>query len=147
MKKNKGFTLIELMIVVAIIGILAAIAIPNFMMFMSKTKRAEVKYNLEAIFKSEISWFGENNAFSNSFDAIRWQPLGKIYYYTFWGGNPGEYQGLSTAINPNPGVTPGASQSSFTIYSWGNIDSDVTVDVWYINDRKELENSLDDLAS
>jgi type IV pilus assembly protein PilA len=135
------------MIVVAIIGILAAIAIPNFMKFMSKTKRAEVKYNLEAIFKCEISWFGENNTFSNSFSTIRWLPLGKIYYYTFWAGNPGEYQGLSTAVNPNPGVIPGTSQSSFTIYGWGNIDADGTVDVWYINDRKDMANTSDDLAS
>ncbi len=147
MKKNKGFTLIELMIVVAIIGILAAIAIPNFINFMSKSKRAEVKYNLEAIFKCEISWFGENNTFSNSFNTIRWVPLGKLYYYTFWGGNPGEYQGLSLATNPNPGVTPGAGQSSFTIYGWGNIDADPTVDVWYINDLKDMANTSDDLAS
>jgi type IV pilus assembly protein PilA len=145
MKKNKGFTLIELMIVVAIIGILAAIAIPNFIKFMAKAKRAEVKYNLEAIFKCQISWFGENNMFSDSFDVVRWRPEGTIYYYTFWGGNPGEYQGLSLATNPNPGVAPGATQTSFTVYGWGNIDGDATADVWYINDRKELVNSVDDL--
>ena len=145
MRKNKGFTLIELMIVVAIIGILAAIAIPNFMKFLSKTKRAEVKYNLEAIFKCEVSWFGENNTFSDSFQVIRWQPLGKIYYYTFWAGNPGEYQGLSIAQNPDPGVAPGATQSSFTVFGWGNIDDDNTKDIWYINDRKEMTISSDDL--
>jgi len=52
-KSNKGFTLIELMIVVAIIGILAAIAIPNFMRYQLRSKAAERKTNVGAIFKAE----------------------------------------------------------------------------------------------
>lgn len=143
-RKNKGFTLIELMIVVAIIGILAAIAIPSFQKFVAKTRRSEVKYNLEAIYKAEISWFGEYNTYASDFNSIRWKPSGTIYFYTFSAG--GATEGLGIASNPMPAAaTPSATAAGFSAYGWGNIDSDGTIDVWHINDRKVLDVDVDDM--
>ena len=56
MLNRKGFTLVELMIVVAIIGILAAIAIPNFVSMQYKSKRSEVPTNLKAIKTAEVAY-------------------------------------------------------------------------------------------
>ena len=63
LRKQEGFTLIELMIVVAIIGILAAIAIPNFLTYQLKSRQAEAKVNLGAIKTSEIAFNAERGCF------------------------------------------------------------------------------------
>ena len=57
LQNRKGFTLIELMIVVAIIGILAAVAIPGFMTYIKNSKTSEAKTNLDAIKKGAVSYF------------------------------------------------------------------------------------------
>ncbi len=56
MRQNKGFSLVELMIVVAIIGILAAIAIPNFVAMQLKAKRSEVPGNVDGIKTAEMAY-------------------------------------------------------------------------------------------
>ena len=58
-KGMKGFTLIELRIVVAIIGILAAVAIPNFRNYQLKSKESEAKVNLAAISVAQEAYFAE----------------------------------------------------------------------------------------
>ena len=64
-KKDKGFSLVELMIVVAIIAILAAIAIPAFMRFAMKSKTSEATGNLSAIRTAEESYKAENDVYYN----------------------------------------------------------------------------------
>lgn len=56
-KNKKGFTLIELMIVVAIIGILAAVAIPAFLNYIARSKTAETSLMLKNLAESNVSFF------------------------------------------------------------------------------------------
>ena len=59
----KGFTRIELMIVVAIIGILAAVAIPAFMKYIKKSKNSESKVNVEKLYNGGKIYFETNSGF------------------------------------------------------------------------------------
>jgi len=99
MQRQKGFTLIELMIVVAIIGILAAIAIPNFLKFQCKSKQSEAKTNLAGIFTAEKAFFGEYNTYGTDLISVNWQPDGTpLYVYGFLAANdyPASVVGIST---------------------------------------------------
>jgi type IV pilus assembly protein PilA len=66
LRSSKGFTLIELMIVVAIIGILAAIAIPNFIQYQMKSRTSEAKTNLAAIKTANLAFQAEQRCFWSS---------------------------------------------------------------------------------
>lgn len=132
-KSNKGFTLIELMIVVAIIGILAAIAIPNFLRFQLKSKSSEGKVNIAAIRTAEESYLAEFGQYVDAtaspavadpgsskvtwanvdganagFDQLGWSPEGRVFF---------QYE-----VN--------ASGSAYTISAQADIDADDTNQVW-----------------
>jgi len=158
-KGKKGFTLIELMIVVAIIGILAAIAIPNFLKFQAKSKTSEAKTNLKAIYVAETGYFGENNSYSD-FSTIKWIPVGKslIYSYSISGaplatvGTSNPLTFTATTYSATTGVTgtmawtgsaaPMFDNVSFIAGAAGNVSSGVTnPDCWTINDNNILLNT------
>lgn len=77
-RTRRGFTLIELMIVVAIVGILAAIAIPNYLNYQAKSQQAEAKANLGAIFTDMMAYAGENlgTGDSSGFDGAMLSNIG-----------------------------------------------------------------------
>lgn len=69
--KTKGFTLIELMIVVAVIGVLASIAIPAFLKFVRSSKTAEAPISIKSIANGAIVWFDSEHMYSNTGKPMR----------------------------------------------------------------------------
>jgi len=134
--RRGGFTLIELMIVVAIIGILAAIAIPNFLRFQLKAKSSEGKTNLAAIRTAEESYFAEYGnyisalpspdvglmaplnqkaVFSHAvpgegFDRVGWAPEGGVFF--------------------NYAVEINGAADEYTASASADIDNDATAQIW-----------------
>ena len=145
-RKDKGFTLIELMIVVAIIAILAAIAIPNFLKFQAKSKQSEARTMLTGVYEAEMAYFstenlflGANNAGSSlgAEDQIGFEPASAPKYY-----NP-------SASCPTCGYTLVAGSAfGFTASALANVDRDVELDVWYEFDTsREPFNCFDDVGN
>ena len=90
MKKitQAGFSLVELMVVVAIIGILATIAIPKVTKFIAKARQAEAQVNLSSLYTFDKNFNVEFTGYTNDFTAMGYAPEGKLRYNVGFGGAP-----------------------------------------------------------
>jgi type IV pilus assembly protein PilA len=84
LKRQDGFTLVELMVVVAIIGLLSAVAIPNFQKYQVRAKTAEAKLQLSAIYTAEASFFADYNIYGTCLKYMGYDPTEEANsrYYT-----------------------------------------------------------------
>lgn len=74
LKKQDGFTLVELMVVVAIIGLLSAVAIPNFRKYQAKAKMSEAKLQLSSVYTAETAFFTDFNIYHNCLGYMGYNP-------------------------------------------------------------------------
>jgi len=72
--RQTGFTLVELMVVVAIIGLLSAVAIPNFKKYQAKSKVSEAKLQLSAAYTAEQSFFSDFNIYAGCLPYMGFDP-------------------------------------------------------------------------
>lgn len=131
------------LVLVAIVGILAAIAIPDFLKFQAKAKQSEAKTNMGAIFTCQVAYFGENNQYGNTFEDINWGPEGNTRYSYFLPGEVIQAR-LGGPYQLPEGIETLVGETTFQAIAVGNIDNDDDLDVWMINDLKILKNLMRD---
>ena len=101
---NKGFSLVELMVVVAIIGILASIAVPSINKYMAKARQSEAKTNLGSLYTAEKAFAAEYTRFHSAFQAVGFSPEGRMRYNVGFGAAGVNAAAVDGYILPPVGV-------------------------------------------
>ena len=173
-KNQRGFSLIELMIVVAIIGILSAIAIPNFNRFQRKARQSEVKSMMSGIFTAEKAFRAEWETYYGNLVSIGYSTDGQLRYNVGFGA-AGGVAGLIALVTGPKGnafytssllcadatygtqcsalaIAPGApvgfanpTKDAFTIGASGEIGG-AAVDNWTMTETKVMTNTQDGVS-
>jgi type IV pilus assembly protein PilA len=103
LRRQDGFTLVELMVVVAIIGLLSAVAIPNFQKYQARSKTSEAKLQLSAIYTAQASFYSDYNIYAKCLRYMGYDPSEESnsrYYTTGFSGFAAiDATAYSSAIN------------------------------------------------
>jgi prepilin-type N-terminal cleavage/methylation domain-containing protein len=126
---RKGFTLIELMIVVVIIGILAALAIPRFMQATTKSKQSEAKQILKQIYTMERAYRQEEGVYTLALADLGVDIMADARYA----------YSIASADLSNAFVATAAATVE-------DLDDDATVDTWTIDQDGTLTNTINDVT-
>ena len=122
--KQGGFSLIELMIVIAIIACLSMLTVPGLMKFLAKAKRAEAYIHLQSLANAQKLYFAEHGTYTKNLlgpDGLGWKPEGVVNYsYGFSDGAKSHVIGqLKTPASALSGAS--LSKEGFTICAAGTI--------------------------